>query len=333
MRDQLKLSMELKAILASDDLNTFMQAKVKRGGVYGKEKKTILHLAAKYCQSIAIPYYCVYKLKVNPKTKTKRSNSSALHYACIYGKLQLVEFLVSSCKVPVDIQRKHGETPLLLAIRHNHNELSEFLISKNADLNVKDSKDWTLAHWAAKNGNSGLLSKLIKLGAPFQGVTKSSEYCLHFAASSGNADIVKALFPYFYPFACGEKGTVLHYAKGNWEIVEWVISNTIWQKMPRLSILLDIGASSSLIFQYCKEEINLGVVLMYDRADLLEILYINKKIQIQLLVHEKLGPRCTEKIKKLERWENVRGLLFVYKHQNMYAKVPLSLTREISEYI
>jgi len=147
-------------------------------------------------------------------------------------------------------------------------------------------------------------------------------------------DVVKTLFSLFYPFACGGKGTVLHYAKGNWEIVEWIIANTIWQKMPRLSILLDIGATSDLIVQYCKEEINLGVVLLYDRADLLEILYVNKKIQIQFLIRERLGPKCARKIKILERWENVRGLLFVYKTaKSTYAKVPLCIAREISEYI
>mmetsp|Transcript_9270 Transcript_9270/g.9267 ORF Transcript_9270/g.9267 Transcript_9270/m.9267 type:complete len:105 (+) Transcript_9270:685-999(+) len=104
--------------------------------------------------------------------------------------------------------------------------------------------------------------------------------------------------------------------------------------MPRLSILLDIGATSDLIVQYCKEEINLGVVLLYDRADLLEILYVNKKIQIQFLIRERLGPKCARKIKILERWENVRGLLFVYKTaKSTYAKVPLCIAREISEYI
>lgn len=215
MKQPVDISPELKALLINDNIQIFKSLKLHRGGVYGKQRKTILHLAAKYCSKIAIPVYCHLVLKVNPRTKTQKTHTCALHYACAKGNLLLVKFLLSLRECCVDPLRKNGETPLFIAIKYNRTDIAELLISRGANIHLQDKKKWTMAHWACRNGNAKILSLLVDKGISLQNLTADFESCLHLAAWRGDLEIFKLLFPLFCPFIIGNKGTLLHYARGN----------------------------------------------------------------------------------------------------------------------
>lgn len=218
---------ELKTILSSDDPLLLLSQRVKRGAVYGKEGKTVLHLAAKHCKNLRMLTICISTLKINSATKTKKSKSTALHYAALSGNFEFVKFFIDLGRLDINLPRKDGSTPLMLAVKYNHVEVVDYLIDMKAQTQTKDKKSWNNAHWAAKNGNYKLFWHLVQLGVPVNSLTEDMENCLHLAATSGSIELVSSLIPYFHPLCVGRRGTVLHYAKGNWALVEWLLQNTV----------------------------------------------------------------------------------------------------------
>ena len=53
--------------------------------------------------------------------------NTALHYAVVFGYLEVVQFFVEELKCPPDIEGQHNMTPLQLARGMNHSDIAQYL--------------------------------------------------------------------------------------------------------------------------------------------------------------------------------------------------------------
>ena len=67
--------------------------------------------------------------------------------------------------VPVNSQDKDGYSALYWAVFENNTDVVNKLISKNADVNVRNNYYWTPLHAAAHNRNTDMMKLLLKHGA------------------------------------------------------------------------------------------------------------------------------------------------------------------------
>lgn len=98
-------------------------------------------------------------------TNGYRKNKSLLHYAAEADKLEIAKYLVES-GIEVDMPDDDGETPLFAAIESGGAEVLAYLLSKGANLNVKDTKcGSTPLHEASYKNNLEAARILIEHGA------------------------------------------------------------------------------------------------------------------------------------------------------------------------
>ena len=145
MRSQHIVIPEVKQSLIENDLKRLSETcLIKR--VYGSNKKTLLHLAAKYSSELSIFMYCVYTLNIKVKKATFRSKSLPIHLYCKYVKLEASQLLFSLYKPCIEKKNNLGETPLSIACKYNHTDLAVFLIQNNSNINNVDNQGWTPIH-------------------------------------------------------------------------------------------------------------------------------------------------------------------------------------------
>lgn len=155
-----------------------------------------------------------------------------LHYAVIYGQKEAVEYLVSK-GAEIDLKDvDHGRTPLHYAAITGNVEIAEILISKGMDINEEDEYGWTPLHHGAINGKTEIIELLLKKGAKVDAIDEVGKTPLHYAVTYGHKNAAEKLI------AAGadvnrkdEEGrTPLHYA------VKWKASGGV------VSMLIDAGS-------------------------------------------------------------------------------------------
>jgi len=102
---------------------------------------------------------------------TDGNGTTALMKACLYGKLDVVQFLYMS-KASVNIQSAHGETAVMHAAEYGYLEIVQFLVeTAKADITIKNDDGDTAKSLAKKAENHSIARYLssmhdIKLACP-----------------------------------------------------------------------------------------------------------------------------------------------------------------------
>lgn len=116
------------------------------------------------------------------------------HIACIYNQLKMCEFIFDNFNDLVDAESNDGWTAALHAAKNGNTDFLKFLVAKEVSLDHKSESNRNALHIACDNGQLEACRFLTDtcpslLSAP----DDKGRYPVHFAARSGNMELLKYL--------------------------------------------------------------------------------------------------------------------------------------------
>ena len=165
-------------------------------------------------------------------SKYNKDNISALHYAVISKRVDIVEFLLD-IGLNVNIIDKYGSTPLHYASSIGYIESVKVLIESGADINVTNISKETPILKAASNGHTDVVRLLLSVGADFIG--SNDKYPIFEATMNGHTDIVRLLLK-----AGANVNTKNDYG---WTLLHWAACDGY---IDIVRLLLDAGADKNV---------------------------------------------------------------------------------------
>jgi ankyrin repeat protein len=134
---------------------------------------------------------------VNARDQELWSSWTVLHRAARAGHTDLAELLIAN---GADVDAKTAaflHTPLFWAVRRGHRAMAELLISMGANVNATDARASTPLHYAAMQGDIGIVRLLLENSAIVYAKTVSGDYPgetpLHTTAFAGHLEIAELL--------------------------------------------------------------------------------------------------------------------------------------------
>ncbi|GAW25509.1 hypothetical protein SAMD00023353_0800260 [Rosellinia necatrix] len=118
---------------------------------------------------------------------------TALHKACIFGRMDLVEYLLDKGKAFVDAKDKSDRTPLYFAAERGHLDVVNCLLQHGADKNSIDRRYETALFKPAGNGHIKVVDRLLSAGTDATKLDRWQRTPLRFAAMRGQLEIVRML--------------------------------------------------------------------------------------------------------------------------------------------
>ena len=118
---------------------------------------------------------------------------SGLHFAAHDGNVDLLDLLLAQPGVDVNITNQIGDTPLMLG-SHSQNIVKRLLKVEGIDLQIRDSCEDSVLHWAAQRDHSGCVQELrAAAGLDWNLRNMAGETAIMKAATWGSADSLKIL--------------------------------------------------------------------------------------------------------------------------------------------
>ncbi|KGO63933.1 Mg2+ transporter protein, CorA-like/Zinc transport protein ZntB [Penicillium italicum] len=224
---------------------------------------------------------------------------TALHIASRDGNTELARVLIKMRKdVPLEIRNGSSQTPFLTAVVNKHYDVVDLLIGAGAKIDAKDENGRTALNIAIEYGDLRLVKTLVEKQKDLSGIQNDSkEKALLHAAEKGDSKIFRFLLKAGADIeACGDCGeTVLHFAarSGNCELIKMILKQkeTLLDKVDHfkktpllfaaekgqhdaLDLLLKRGANSKTedddkwtVFHYAAKSGDLGVVQEFYKQD------------------------------------------------------------------
>ncbi|CAF0864445.1 unnamed protein product [Didymodactylos carnosus] len=143
----------------------------------------------------------VLKLKIeedpNCIKKKDRDRRTILHWACSSGATDIVEFLLTKYRLPVDDADETGWTPLMIAVSTGRLDIVRMLLEKNVDVDQQNVAGARPLHYAcSKNyydARNNIAKLLLEHDADVNGTDKYQQTPLDRACSKRNFKIVELL--------------------------------------------------------------------------------------------------------------------------------------------
>ncbi|KAL8859427.1 MAG: hypothetical protein Q9178_004105 [Gyalolechia marmorata] len=185
-------------------------------------------------------------LNANPRLATKKDDDERLpiHWALSNNHEAIVQLLVSRKDFDPDVQDGSGWTPLMIASSLKEGEgLVDLLLSKDADVNIKNFNGQTALHFCASKNNLDVARKLIARKASARVKDKRDQLPLHRAAAVGSVPMVKLLLENKSPLNATDvaKYTALHHGM--------VIVAALLISFPRVT---EDGLKQTMLTAMCK---------------------------------------------------------------------------------
>lgn len=332
MKKHAKLDGNIREVLLSASLKKFKKLKLRKNGVYGREKKNILHLLCKY-KCFNILKYLIDKSEVLIKSLTKHKNS-VLHYSAESGDLRSIIYLLKKEPSLLNTLNHKNQSPLHLASKNAHEDVCIFLIKKGAEVNIQDKYGWAVGHWAAANKMLDLLNFLKTKNYNFSLENNRRENILHCATWSGSIACFEFAFDHCSINSSSKKGTIGVYCKGNWELLAHILERRYIKPRSIEKSLYSIGTPLE-IFKHFNIEARLSEVLAYDRSDLLDWMFKSQNLNIGNLYYLIYNshvpqPKCRKWLAKTWCWEKSKGFLYAYSYGNGIIKnLSIGIARDL----
>lgn len=156
-------------------------------------------------------------LHANPQLATKRDDDERLpiHWALSNNHQVIVELLISRKDFDPDVQDGSGWTPLMIASSLKDGDaLVDLLLSKDADVSIKNYNGQTALHFCASKNNLDVARKLLLHKASARVKDKRGQLPLHRAAAVGSVPMVNLLLQNRSPLNATDIAgyTALHHA-------------------------------------------------------------------------------------------------------------------------
>lgn len=119
------------------------------------------------------------------------NGDTPLTYAFRSDSWAVVKVLLKTPGININMENRHGETPLMMAVFKGRNDEFEQLLKAGAEVNK--AKGWTPLHYAATEARIDLMKRLIDLGANVNAQTKAGVTPLDMAARRPNREAVMVL--------------------------------------------------------------------------------------------------------------------------------------------
>uniref|UniRef100_A0A8C7ISS7 Euchromatic histone-lysine N-methyltransferase 1a n=1 Tax=Oncorhynchus kisutch TaxID=8019 RepID=A0A8C7ISS7_ONCKI len=119
--------------------------------------------------------------------------STCLHLAAKLGHYDVVQHLLSKASKQVNCQDDGGWTPITWAIEYKHRELVLLLLSRGADVNIRDKEENICLHWAALSGSNDIAQILLDARCDLHAVNVHGDSTLHIAARENQLECVTLL--------------------------------------------------------------------------------------------------------------------------------------------
>ncbi len=162
----------------------------------------------------------------------EKEELTPLHWATEHKTLKVVElFADDNVNAQAENPYYYNGTPLCLAAEKGEVDIARFLITKGADVNATDSREWTPLHKAADGNKLEVAQLLLNNGTNVNAKNNKGWTPLHIAAKKGSLDIVKLLVRSngikIDAVSKTEKNTPLHVAAeaGQLEVVKLLKNN------------------------------------------------------------------------------------------------------------
>ena len=181
------------------------------------------------CQSMANNLVNVMQDTISHATDTK--GNTALHLACMFGHLEVVQYLTSEIKLNLDILNLEGQTCFHLASKHDQFLVIQYHSSINANISCKNRNGSTPLHIACKYGYLNIV-ELLSTTDSKSVLDADGRNPLHIASYYGHLQIVQFYVNNFDldSFCKDRLGlTPLHYAciGGNLEVIQFLDTDSI----------------------------------------------------------------------------------------------------------
>jgi len=165
---------------------------------------------------------------INAQIETNRN--TALTLACFQGRHEVVSLLLDR-KANVEHRAKTGLTPLMEAASGGYVDVGRVLLDKNADVNappVPSSRDTALTI-AADKGHYRFVELLLSRGAQVDVRNKKGNSSLWLAANGGHIDVVQLLYSAGADIDSQDNRKVsclmAAFRKGHSKVVKWMVKH------------------------------------------------------------------------------------------------------------
>merc|ERR1719508_548978 len=187
-----------------------------------------LMLAAMNGHTAAVKLLLDMGSDINAQIETNRN--TALTLACFQGRHEVVSLLLDR-KANVEHRPKTGLTPLMEAASGGYTEVGRVLLDKGADVNaapVPSSRDTALTI-AADKGHYRFVELLLSRGAQVDVRNKKGNSSLWLAANGGHLDVVQLLYSAGADIDSQDNRRVsclmAAFRKGHSKVVKWLVKH------------------------------------------------------------------------------------------------------------
>uniref|UniRef100_A0A665WHR2 Euchromatic histone-lysine N-methyltransferase 1a n=1 Tax=Echeneis naucrates TaxID=173247 RepID=A0A665WHR2_ECHNA len=115
---------------------------------------------------------------------------TCLHLAAKLGHYDIVHHLLSKASKYINCQDDGGWTPITWAIEHKHKELVHLLLTRGADVNIRDKEENVCLHWAALSGCDDIAQALLEAHCDLNAINVHGDSPLHVAARENYLECV-----------------------------------------------------------------------------------------------------------------------------------------------
>jgi len=191
----------------------------------GTKRDTLLHKAAQHGHARALAFL-VGVAGVNGTlldSVLDGSGGTLAHTAASSGHASVMELLAD---LGIDLS---GQATLgHFAAVHGHAQLVQLLARKGVDMSTKDSKGWTAAHGAAKEGHAHVIETLGRIAGVNLGAKDDRGLTIgHYTGATGHTEVLEVLARNGLDFSAvdNNNATMLHHAAhfGQTRVIEFLL--------------------------------------------------------------------------------------------------------------